>query len=166
MPHPKLRSFYTPPVDYIAVLPDITVDCGLLLAEFNEHCSSHMQDAVNRNPLIQKKFHLMLNLRFHELIHSMPYTQQIVHTLSSILPYNSINYRSIQPNTAYNWHQDKGQCCLHIPLITNRGCWFVYENHSFSMPANGSVYIVNNHRYHTFVNSGATPRLHITFEIL
>ena len=32
--------------------------------------------------------------------------------------FNSITYRSIEPNTAYNWHKDRSKISYHIPLIS------------------------------------------------
>jgi len=82
------------------------------------------------------------------------------------MDFNSINYRIVNTNRCYNWHVDQGKNCMHIPLTTNDGCWFVFDNRCFRMPADGTVYIVNNERPHTFMNSGTTERLHLTFETL
>jgi len=155
-------------VDYIEKLPAITVDTACLLSEFQACISSKMEDVVNHGNavLVQQKFHLMKNRKFKEEIVAMPYTKNITQQLLQISYFDSVNFRYVMPNTCYNWHFDKGQTCMHIPLITNEGCWFVYENKSFSMPADGSVYLVNNGRSHTFVNAGTQQRLHLTFEIL
>lgn len=153
-------------VVYIDKYPDFKVDLEKLLNEFNKveltasrHHSSHV--------LVQRKFHILKsNGEYTDNLDRFQYTLEIGKKLAETLDYNSICYRSIEPNTCYNWHVDSGKICYHIPLITNPGSWFVYENRSFYMPADGSIYVVNNSRPHTFANAGKTPRVHLTFEIL
>ena len=153
--------------NFVEKLPNITVNVNKLLFEF-EKIKNLIHDVNDHGNqvLVQKKFHLMLEHKYHEQAAELSYTKEISDLLSGIQPYNSINYRFVMPNTCYNWHQDTGLYCLHIPLITNPGCKFVYENRCFSMPADGSVYIVNNGKMHTFINAGHTARLHLTYETL
>ncbi len=152
---------------YIDRYPDLFVNVHKLILEFN-NVKNLLEDVVNHNnkTLVQRKFHLTKYNVADDVLSTLPYTSEIAKLLRTTLDYNSITYRSIEPNTCYNWHTDSGKICYHIPLITNIGCWFVYENRCFSMPADGSVYIVNNSRPHTFINSGSEPRIHLTFEIL
>ena len=154
-------------VDYIEKIPNITFDIKSLLVEF-ENVKDKLTDVVDHGNavLVQKKFHLMKSRRFTDDIKSMPYTKLVAQQLLPVSYFDSVNFRYVMPNTCYNWHVDKGQLCMHIPLVTNEGSWFIYENKSISMPADGSVYMVNNGRPHTFINAGKEPRLHLTFEIL
>ena len=154
-------------VQYIETLPDISVNINKLLFEFDKF-KDYVGDVNNHGNkvLVQKKCHLILNDRTNYDLDVAPYTSSIISRLKSILSFDSVTYRFVMPNTCYNWHTDTGKICLHIPLITNPGCWFIYERRSFQMPADGSVYIVNNSRPHTFINSGENPRLHLTFENL
>lgn len=128
-----------------------------LLTDVNTH---------NNKTLVQKKFHLVKNNIESSHLSKLPYTKTIVSDILSQYDFNSVTYRMIMPNTCYNWHVDPGKLCLHIPLVTNIGCRFVYDTRAFNMPADGSVYIVNNERPHTFVNAGNEPRVHLTFENL
>lgn len=166
-PELKFKKFVNPTIPYIDTLNQVSVHINKLMLEF-ELIKDKFKDVSHHDNkvLVQKKYHLMMHHKFEDVIEQMPYTKSVAEELFNHLPYNSINYRYVMPNTCYNWHQDTGLCCLHIPLITNPGCWFVYEHKSFFMPANGSVYIVNNGKMHTFINAGSEPRLHITFEIL
>lgn len=157
---------------FIEKYPNLKVNINRLLSEFN---NTKLEDVTNHNnkTLVQRKFHILKDVDdYHEVITSysklnkFSYTLEIAETLRKTLDFNSITYRSIEPNTCYNWHTDPGKICYHIPLITNQGCWFIYEHRSFHMPATGEIYIVNNSRPHTFVNAGDSPRIHITFDIL
>ena len=154
-------------VEFIEKLPNFSADVKLILEEFKQ-IENKLSDVVDHqnSVLVQKKFHLMKSRKFTDDIANMPYVKTLVQQLLAKSYFDSVNFRYVMPNTCYNWHMDKGQTCMHIPLITNEGCWFLYENRSFSMPADGSIYMVNNGRFHTFVNAGREPRLHLTLEIL
>jgi hypothetical protein len=155
------------PTAFLERYTDIKVNLSKLLAEYL-NIQDQLHDVVNHGNkvLVQKKYNILKCNEWHQDKDNFPYTLEIAEQIKKIFDFNSITYRSVQPNTAYNWHTDIGQLCYHVPLITNPGCWFVYEHRSFSMPADGSVYLVNNGRPHTFVNAGSTPRIHLTFEIL
>ena len=157
-------------VDYTAfidILQGVSVNLQKIKFDY-EVLSDKLTDVTNHgnSVLVQKKLHLMWNNTFIPESELVPYTVGIVNFLKDRTQFNSVTYRSVQPNTAYNWHKDSGGLCYHIPIITNEGCWFVYENRCFNMKADGSVYKVNSSRNHTFVNAGNEPRIHLTFEIL
>jgi hypothetical protein len=63
------------------------------------------------------------------------------------------------------WHTDGNekfyQCRLHIPLVTNEGCFYEGPKERFHMPADGSSYLVTTTQPHRVVNSGPTDRYHI-----
>jgi hypothetical protein len=154
---------------WIDVVPKTKVDVKKLIGEFKINCENLITDVVGTNAvLVQKKFHLMLDNMFSSQVDLslMPYTLEMAELAKSFVTFNSITYRYVMPNTCYNWHTDPGKNCIHIPLITNPGSWFVYENRCFHMPSNGSIYLVNNLRPHSFMNSGKEPRLHLTFEFI
>ena len=155
------------PVPFLDKFNDIKTNLSKLLQEYST-IEDKLHDVLNHGNqvLVQKKFHILKCNEWAIEKDQFPYTLEIADNLKSTFDFNSITYRSILPNTAYNWHVDTGQVCYHIPLITNPGCWFVYEHRCFSMPADGSLYVVNNGRPHTFVNAGPSPRIHLTFEIL
>lgn len=150
---------------YIDKYPNLKVNINRLIREFQ---TVELSDVTNHGNkvLVQKKFNILKCGEYADNLDRFSYTLEISKELRTTLDFNSITYRSIEPNTCYNWHTDTGRICYHIPLITNPGCWFVYENRSFSMPVDGSIYIVNNSRPHTFINAGTEPRVHLTFEIL
>lgn len=138
-----------------------------LLNEF-QNAEHLLTDVTNHGNavLVQRKFHLVQTGVESEELNNLPYTQEVIRTIMSIHKFDSANYRMVMPNTCYNWHVDKGKVCVHVPIITNPGCKFIYEHKAFSMPADGSAYVVNNGIAHTFMNAGPEPRLHLTFENL
>ena len=55
---------------------------------------------------------------------------------------------------------------LHIPIITNLGCRMVIDNIAKHMPADGTVTITNNKKYHNFFNGGEQARIHLVACVL
>ena len=156
-----------PITTHIDRLPIPKFDLPQLLREY-QSVSDILTDVVNHGNavLVQKKFHLVQTSIESEELKKLPYTSEVIKTIMNIHKFDSANYRIVMPNTCYNWHVDTGKVCVHVPIITNPGCKFIYEHKSFSMPADGSAYVVNNGIPHTFMNAGPEPRLHLTFENL
>tara|TARA_Y100000590_G_C15548024_1_gene949769 strand:+ start:96 stop:671 length:576 start_codon:yes stop_codon:yes gene_type:complete len=69
------------------------------------------------------------------------------------------------PRSCLSWHRDPEKR-LHIPIITNPGCRMVIEDESFHMPADGSLYITDNTKYHNFFNGGEIDRIHLVATLL
>lgn len=66
----------------------------------------------------------------------------------------------VKPFVCYSMHRDTSPR-IHIPLITNKDCYFVFK---YSIPAHlsvGHVYQVDTRNFHTFVNCSEHHRLHI-----
>ena len=73
-------------------------------------------------------------------------------------------YRSrlmwVNPFSCYTIHDDSTKR-LHIPLITNPECYFLFKQGELFHLEKGGVYIVNTQRYHTFINCSDKRRLHL-----
>ena len=70
-----------------------------------------------------------------------------------------------EPRSTLSWHRDP-EPRLHIPIITNKGCRMVIEEVCRHMPADGSVTITNNTKYHNFFNGGEQNRIHLVACVL
>ena len=70
-----------------------------------------------------------------------------------------------EPRSTLSWHKDP-ECRLHIPIVTNAGCSMVIENVAKHLPADGSVWITNNTKYHNFFNGGEQARVHLVACVL
>ena len=70
-----------------------------------------------------------------------------------------------QPRSTLSWHRDP-EARLHIPIITNPGCIMVIDNVAQHMPADGSVWITNNTKYHNAFNGGEENRIHLVACVL
>jgi hypothetical protein len=60
----------------------------------------------------------------------------------------------------YSMHKDPSPR-IHIPIVTNSNCYFVFKNGIIEhMPA-GAVYWTDTTQSHTFMNCSDKPRLHL-----
>lgn len=64
------------------------------------------------------------------------------------------------PFSCNSWHRDP-EPRLHIPIVTNPGSLFIVNHHVTHLPADGSVYFTDTRGYHTALNGGDNPRVHI-----
>ena len=67
------------------------------------------------------------------------------------------------------WHRDTPDHIdfvrLHVPIITNSGCFFETENGRDHMAANGNSYLVRVNRIHRVVNDGPEHRYHLVMDV-
>ena len=70
-----------------------------------------------------------------------------------------------EPRSTLSWHRDP-EPRLHIPITTNPGCLMVIDNIAKHMPADGSVWITNNTKYHIAFNGGEEDRVHLVACVL
>ena len=66
----------------------------------------------------------------------------------------------VSPMTCYSMHKDSTPR-IHIPMITNPECYFVFKQGIIQHMPVGSVYWTNTVNLHTFMNCSDEPRLHL-----
>ena len=93
------------------------------------------------------------------------YFEEVINTLKKKFKLGRIRILLKEPRSTLSWHRDP-EPRLHIPIITNPGCRMVIENVAKHMPADGSVTITNNTKYHNFFNGGEQDRIHIVACVL
>jgi hypothetical protein len=75
----------------------------------------------------------------------------------------------IGPRYPVRWHQDGSskiyQVRLHIPLLTNKDCYFESELGKVHMPLDGQAYFVHINRPHRAVNDSDEDRYHIVIHV-
>jgi len=92
------------------------------------------------------------------------YIEDVVSMLRSAVSIGRVRINLKQPFNANSWHRDP-EPRLHIPIHTNPGCLFVVNHHCTHLPADGSVYFTDTRGYHTALNGGDTPRVHLVAAI-
>ena len=93
------------------------------------------------------------------------YVEEVYNSLKSRWKIGRLRFLMKPPRSCLSWHRDPEKR-LHIPIITNPGCRMVIEDESFHMPADGSLYITDNRKYHNFFNGGEVNRIHLVATLL
>ena len=88
------------------------------------------------------------------------YFKEVYEKLSKKFKLGRVRILLKEPRSTLSWHRDP-EPRLHIPIITNPGCIMVIENVAKHLPADGSVYITNNLKYHNAFNGGEENRVHL-----
>ena len=88
------------------------------------------------------------------------YFKEVYAILSSKFKLGRVRILLKEPRSTLSWHRDP-EPRLHIPIITNPGCLQVIENVAKHLPADGSVWITNNTKYHNAFNGGEQNRVHL-----
>ena len=70
-----------------------------------------------------------------------------------------------EPRSTLSWHRDP-EPRLHIPIYTNPGSIMVIDKVAHHMPADGSVWVTNNLKYHNAFNGGEENRVHLVACVL
>ena len=93
------------------------------------------------------------------------YFKEVYETLTKRFKLGRVRLLLKEPRSTLSWHKDP-EPRLHIPIITNLGCSMVIENIAKHLPADGSVTITNNTKYHNFFNGGEQDRIHLVACVL
>ena len=93
------------------------------------------------------------------------YFKEVYETLKSKFKLGRVRLLLKEPRSTLSWHKDP-EPRLHIPIVTNKGCMMVIENVAKHMPADGSVTIPNNTKFHNFFNGGEQARVHLVACVL
>ena len=93
------------------------------------------------------------------------YFKEVYDQLSSKFKLGRVRILLKEPRSTLSWHRDP-EPRLHIPIITNPGCIMVIDNVAKHMPADGSVWITNNTKYHNAFNGGEENRIHLVACVL
>ena len=115
---------------------------------------------VSRDFDIDESKYTQLIPEFHDT-----YFKEVYDTLRKRFKLGRVRLLLKEPRSTLSWHKDP-EPRLHIPIITNLGCSMVIENIAKHMPADGTVTITNNTKYHNFFNGGEQDRIHLVACVL
>ena len=93
------------------------------------------------------------------------YFEEVYNLLKKKFKLGRVRILLKEPRSTLSWHRDP-EPRLHVPIITNPGCKMVIEDVAKHMPADGSVTITNNTKYHNFFNGGEQERIHLVACVL
>ena len=93
------------------------------------------------------------------------YFEEVYKILSKKFKLGRVRILLKEPRSTLSWHRDP-EPRLHIPIITNPGSIMVIDNVAKHLPADGSVWITNNTKYHNAFNGGEENRIHLVACVL
>ena len=93
------------------------------------------------------------------------YFKEVYNTLTAKYKLGRIRLLWKLPRTTLSWHRDPNPR-LHIPIVTNPGARMCIDTEVRHMPADGSVWITDNTRYHNAFNGGEEDRVHPVATVL
>ena len=93
------------------------------------------------------------------------YFKEVYEELSKRYKLGRVRLLLKEPRSTLSWHRDP-EPRLHIPIVTNPGCLMVIDRTAQHMPADGSVWVTNNLKYHNAFNGGEENRVHLVACVL
>ena len=93
------------------------------------------------------------------------YFKEVYDELSKRFKLGRVRILLKEPRSTLSWHRDP-EPRLHIPIITNPGSIMVIDEVAKHLPADGSVWITNNLKYHNAFNGGEENRVHLVACVL
>ena len=115
---------------------------------------------IARDPVVDEHGYSELVPEFEDT-----YIAEVVAELRAVATIGRVRINLKQPFNTNSWHRDP-EPRLHVPIHTNPGCLFVVNHHCTHLPADGSVYFTDTRGYHTALNGGDTPRVHLVAAVL
>ena len=93
------------------------------------------------------------------------YFKEVFEVLSTKYKLGRVRILLKEPRSTLSWHRDP-EPRLHIPIYTNPGSIMVIDKTAHHMPADGSVWVTNNLKYHNAFNGGEENRVHLVACVL
>ena len=93
------------------------------------------------------------------------YFKEVYEELSKRYKLGRVRLLLKEPRSTLSWHRDP-EPRLHIPIYTNPGAIMVIDKRAQHMPADGSVWVTNNLKYHNAFNGGEENRVHLVACVL
>ena len=93
------------------------------------------------------------------------YFKNVYDILSEHYKPGRVRILKLDSRSSLSYHRDP-EARLHIPIVTNPGALMIVEEQAHHMKADGSVYYVDTTKYHTALNGGNVPRIHLVATIL
>jgi len=121
---------------------------------------NHLGNEVSRDIEIDESAYTELVPEFKNT-----YFKEVIDVLSTKYKLGRIRILLKEPRSTLSWHRDP-EPRLHIPIFTNPGCLMVIDSVAKHMPADGSVWITNNTKYHNAFNGGEESRIHLVACVL
>lgn len=125
--------------------------------------------AYNHAKLSMANFHVMMRDTYtHKMLMSIDAQLKLEGKRISY-----VEYHELPPGACYPMHSDINDTRYHLPITTNQYAFFTIEQtlgqgdfKMNNMPQCGRVYQLKVNTYHTAVNAGTEPRIHLMYDVV
>ena len=93
------------------------------------------------------------------------YFETVLEEMRSVVRLGRVRVLSKEVYNCNSWHRDP-EPRVHLPIVTNPGSLFIVNHHCTHLPADGSVYFTDTRGYHTALNGGPGPRVHLVAAVV
>ncbi len=93
------------------------------------------------------------------------YFKNVYDTLSIHFRIGRVRVLKLDPRTSLSYHRDP-ENRIHIPIVTNPGALMIVNSQAYHMHADGGAYYMRTIDYHSALNGGSSPRIHLVATIL
>jgi hypothetical protein len=93
------------------------------------------------------------------------YFKNVYDVLSQHYKLGRVRILKLDSRSCLSYHRDP-EARLHVPIVTNPGSLMIVDKQAYHMTADGGVYYLNTTKYHTALNGGNEPRVHLVATIL
>ena len=93
------------------------------------------------------------------------YFEEVYNKISKFFVLGRVRVLCLEPRKSLSYHRDP-EPRIHLPIISNPGALTIVENFCTYLPANGSLYWMETTKYHSVMNGGEEPRIHLVATIL
>ena len=127
--------------------------------------AKELKPLIDKVITIGKKNNLSNKKRLFSKLQDKSSVVKVFDVLSSKYKLGRVRILLKEPRSTLSWHRDP-EPRLHIPIITNPGAIMVVDHVAKHLPADGSVWITNNTKYHNAFNGGEENRIHLVACVL
>ena len=117
-------------------------------------------EEMEREPYVDERRYTLFNSKLNNT-----YFKHVYDTIQEHFEIGRCRVIKMPPRTTLSWHRDPEKR-IHLAIQTNYGARMFIEETGYHIPADGSIYITDNTKYHTAINGGEEDRIHLVATLL
>lgn len=138
----------------------LLVTCPVSSTDFDFYGTGKIYDSTLKKYTIAQEDFQIFNPRFkgtylEEVLQRFPYKV------------GRVRLMSLTQKHSYSLHRD-AEARYHIAIDTHPACYLIYKDHPqwYHIPADGHVYRVETHHFHSAMNCSSIVRTHLVFDAM
>ena len=162
----KMKKFNSPGVTHFGAIPINQIPNDSSSIEGNNIRGKYWTIADDTGKEVSRDIQIDES-KYTEFVKDFEHTyfKEVYDELSKRYKLGRVRLLLKEPRSTLSWHRDP-EPRLHIPIYTNPGAIMVIDKRAQHMPADGSVWVTNNLKYHNAFNGGEENRVHLVACVL